>query len=190
MTTKPEIRAEARRRLRELDPALRAAAQAEIARRVWTVPEVAGAGTLLLFADLPEEVSTDAVAAEALRRGLTLLYPRTRPELRTMTLHRVESPGDLVVGNYGIREPNVACCPEVDPARVDAVLVPGLAWDRRGGRLGRGAGYYDRLFGHAAWRGFRCGIFFSFQEVEAIPAAPWDVPLQAVVTDREVWRGD
>jgi len=78
----------------------------------------------------------------------------------------------------------------VDPAEIEAVLVPGLAWDRRGGRLGRGAGYYDRLFAHEAWRGFRCGVFFGFQEVPAVPTEPWDVPLHAVVTDREVWRGD
>ena len=83
-----------------------------------------------------------------------------------MTLHRVASIDHLRTGSYGIREPEVERCPEVAEASIDAALVPGLAWDRRGSRLGRGAGYYDRLFGNAAWRGFRCGIFFSFQEME------------------------
>lgn len=188
MTAKPEIRAQARRLLRALPPDERAAANAEIARRVWSVPEVAAARTLLLFADLPEEVSTDAVAAEALRRGVTLAYPRVQPETREMTLHHVTSLDQLTPASYGIREPDVERAPLVSPFDVDAVLVPGLAWDRSGGRLGRGAGYYDRLFAHEAWRGFRCGIFFAFQEVEMIPVEPWDVPLQAVVTEREVWR--
>ena len=181
MTTKQEIRAEARFRLRSLPNEERAVAEEEIARRVWTVPEVAAARTLLLFADLPEEVSTDAIA---------IVYPRVQPETRTMTLHRVTVADQLAPASYGIREPDPARTTLVDPAENEAVLVPGLAWDRRGGRLGRGAGYYDRLFAHEAWRGFRCGVFFAFQEVSAVPAEPWDVPLHAVVTDREVWRGD
>jgi 5-formyltetrahydrofolate cyclo-ligase len=186
--TKAELRAEARRRLRALGADARAAAEAEIGRRVWSLPEVAGARTLLLFADLPEEVPTDAIAAEALRRGLAVVYPRTIPETRGMTLHRVASLAHLRTGSYGIREPDAARCPAVAEASIDAALVPGLAWDRGGNRLGRGAGYYDRLFGNAAWRGFRCGIFFALQELDAIPADPWDLPLDAVVTDREVWR--
>jgi 5-formyltetrahydrofolate cyclo-ligase len=153
------------------------------------VPELAEAGTLLLFADLPEEVGTDRMAAHALERGATLVYPRTLPGSRAMTLHRVAALDELRTGQYGIREPDVERCPPVPLASVDAALVPGLAWDRRGARLGRGAGYYDRLFAHPAWRAFRCGIFFAFQEMDAIPAEPWDVPLQAVVTDAEVWRG-
>jgi 5-formyltetrahydrofolate cyclo-ligase len=186
--TKPELRAEARRRLRALSVEAKASAEAEITQRVWSVPEVAAARTILLFADLPEEVSTDAVAAEALLRGHIVVYPRTVPETRGMTLHQVASLEHLRTGSYGIREPDVERCPEVPEASIDAALVPGLAWDRTGGRLGRGAGYYDRLFANAAWRGFRCGIFFSLQEVDAIPREPWDLPLDAVVTEREVWR--
>jgi 5-formyltetrahydrofolate cyclo-ligase len=66
--------------------------------------------------------------------------------------------------------------------------VPGLAWDRAGRRLGRGAGYYDRLFADPAWRGFRCGLFFAAAEAPALPADPWDRPLDAVVTGREIVR--
>jgi 5-formyltetrahydrofolate cyclo-ligase len=187
--TKQELRAEARRRLRALDAAVRREAEAEIARRVWTVPPVAAARTLLLFADLPEEVHTDTIAAEARRRGIAVVYPLTLPGTREMTLHRVDHPADLRTGNYGIREPDPERSPTVDPAEVDAALVPGLAWDRAGNRLGRGAGYYDRMFARPSWRGFRCGIFFSGQEADAVPCEPWDLPLEAVVTEREVWRG-
>ena len=186
--TKAELRAEARRRLRALTEPEREVAEAALAARVWPVPEIAGERTLLLFADLPEEVTTDAIAAEALRRRVTVVYPRTVPEARTMTLHRVASLDHLLTGNYGIREPDPARCPTIPEAEVDAALVPGLAWDRAGNRLGRGAGYYDRLFGAPEWRGFRCGIFFSFQEMYHIPTDAWDLPLDAVVTDREMWR--
>jgi 5-formyltetrahydrofolate cyclo-ligase len=186
--SKLALRTAARRGLRALAPAARAAAEAQIARRVWTVPEVQAARTLLLFADLPEEVHTDTIAAEALRRGLSLVYPRTQPETRTMTLHRVTSLADLRTGSYGIREPAPEVCAEVGVAEVDVALVPGLAWDRAGNRLGRGAGYYDRMFARPDWRGFRCGIFFAFQQVDSVPAEAWDLPLDAVVTEAEVWR--
>lgn len=184
--SKHEQRREARARLRSLRADERARAGHEIARLVWTVPEVARARTLLLYAALPEEVPTDAIAAEAWRRGIVVSYPRCLPETRAMTLHWVERADQLrVEGSYGIRAP-AESCPLVSLGEVDAALVPGLAWDRRGQRLGRGAGYYDRLFAREAWRGFRCGVFFSAQEVGSIDADPWDAPLHAVVTEAGV----
>jgi 5-formyltetrahydrofolate cyclo-ligase len=182
--TKDELRREARRRLRDLLPSQREAAETEIARLVWTVPEVADARTLLLFAHLPDEVSTDAIALEALTRGMHVVFPRVIPGTRSMDLHAVSEPSSLRIGAYGIREPDPERSARVPAEMVDAVLVPGLAWDWRGGRLGRGAGYYDRLFALPQWRGFRCGVFFAAQEFPRVPTDPWDVPLQAVVTEK------
>ncbi|MBW3572976.1 MAG: 5-formyltetrahydrofolate cyclo-ligase [Gemmatimonadetes bacterium] len=185
--SKDALRAEARAVLRALPPAERGAAEARIARRVWEVPEVAGARTLLVYASLPEEVGTDAIAAEARRRGITLLYPRCLPQGR-MALHAVDAPGALRQGRFGIREPDADACPARGVRDVDAALIPGLAWDRAGHRLGRGAGYYDRLLAHPDWRGFRCGLFFAAQETPSVPHEPWDVRLDAVVTESEVIR--
>jgi 5-formyltetrahydrofolate cyclo-ligase len=186
--TKDDVRREARRRMRDLLPSERAAAETEIARLVWTVPEVAAARTLLLYAHLPDEVSTDAIALEALTRGVHVVFPRVLPDTRALDLHTVAEPSSLRIGAYGIREPDPERCARVPIEAVDAVLVPGLAWDRRGGRLGRGAGYYDRLFTLPEWRGFRCGVFYSTQEVPSVPTDPWDVPLQAVVTEGGIVR--
>lgn len=186
--SKQEERARARARLRALTPAERARAGEEIARRVWTVPEVAAARVLLLYASLPDEVPTDAIAEEARRRGVVVTYPRCLPATREMALHRVGHGRDLRdSGSYGIREPDPACVP-VDVSEIEAALLPGLAWDRRGTRLGRGAGYYDRLLSHPRWNGFRCGLFFAAQQSPSLPADPWDAPLDAVVTEREVVR--
>lgn len=185
--SKDALRAAARARLRALVDEARAAAEAEIARRVWTVPEIAGARTLMVYASLPEEVATDAIADEARRRGIVLVYPRCLAD-RTMTLHAVDRADALRPGRYGIREPDADACPVRDVADVDAALIPGLAWDRAGHRLGRGAGYYDRLLADPRWRGFRCGLFFAAQEAPAVPHDAWDVPLHAIVTDQEVVR--
>ena len=129
-----------------------------------------------------------AIAAEARQRGLDVTYPRCARSGPAMTLHDVEKPDQLKAGGrYGLREP-VAGCRAVTLQEVDVVLLPGLGWDRFGGRLGRGAGFYDRLLAEPGWGGFRCGLFFAAQEFPRIPVDPWDVPLHAVVTEEEVWR--
>jgi 5-formyltetrahydrofolate cyclo-ligase len=186
---KDALRRDAVRHLRALPSDVRARASAAVAARVWTLPEVAGARTLLLFASTDEEPDTDAIAAEAARRGIRIAYPRSLAE-RRLALHAVASPDALRRGRYGIREPDERICKVVEVDRVDAALIPGLAWDRDGRRLGRGAGYYDRLLGAPEWRAFRCGIFFADQEVPVVPAEAWDVPLHAVVTEREVMRAN
>ncbi|HEV3051244.1 MAG TPA: 5-formyltetrahydrofolate cyclo-ligase [Longimicrobium sp.] len=185
--SKDALRAEARAFLRALPPAERAAAQARIEARVWEVPEVAAARTLLIYASLPEEVATDGIADEARRRGITLVYPRCLPG-GVMTLHAVDSADALRPGRFGIREPDADACPVRQPGEIDAALIPGLAWDRGGHRLGRGAGYYDRLLAHADWRGFRCGLFFAAQKTPSVPHEPWDIRLDAIVTEQEVVR--
>jgi 5-formyltetrahydrofolate cyclo-ligase len=186
--SKGTVRADARARLRALSPEARAAAGERIAERVWTIPEISSARAILLYASLPEEVPTDAIGREALRRGITVTYPRCLPETRLMTLHVLKELEQLrEAGSYGIREPHLAC-PVLALRDVDAILVPGLAWDRKGGRLGRGAGYYDRLFADPDCRAFRCGLFFAAQEIDALPLDPWDVPIDAIVTETGIFN--
>lgn len=185
--TKSELRRLAREQVRALSPGARARAGDRIAERVWRLPEVADASVILLYASMPTEVPTDAIASEARRRGIVVTYPRCLPETREMVLQRVLDPSDLREGgSYGLREP-VAECPLVNLEEIHVALVPGLAWDRTGGRLGRGAGYYDRLFARPEWRGFRCGLFFAAQEVSRVPMQAWDAPLHAVVTEDSIW---
>lgn len=186
--TKDELRTEARARLRSLSPGERARASREIAERVLSMPEIADARVLLLYASLLTEVATDEIAAAARARGAVVTYPRCLAETREMVIHQVDELDALREGgSYGIREPALEC-PIVRLEEIDAALVPGLAWDRTGGRLGRGAGYYDRLFERRAWRGARIGLFFAHQEVPAVPVDPWDARLHAIVTENETWR--
>ncbi len=188
MTAKQVARAEARRRLTALTAAEREGAAGAIAESLWRVPEIAAGRLLLLYASTDQEVPTDAIALEARARGIETSYPRCLPESREMALHLLSSPDRLVAGGrYGIREPTAACRP-VAIHSVDVALLPGLGWNRRGHRLGRGAGYYDRLLGRPEWRGVRVGIFFAVQEFPDLPADDWDVPLDIIVTEREIIR--
>lgn len=187
MKSKAEVRSEARARLAAISEKDRARHGAEIARRVWTVPEIAEARTLLLYASVAAEVPTDAIAEQAFHRGIEVVYPRCLVSTRAMTLHRVASVDRLVTGSYGIREPGDDC-PDVAVGDVDVVMMPGLGWDRQGNRLGRGAGYYDRLLAREEFRAFTCGIFFAGQEFVHLPIDEWDVPLHAIATEREIYR--
>jgi len=184
---KPALRAAAREVVSRVGAEERRAAAELIARAVWKLPEIAGAERLLVFAALPDEVPTMGIVERARRRGITAVYPRCLPGARELELRSVASDDLLQPGAHGILEPGTAC-PLVDPAEIDAALVPGLAWDRTGARLGRGAGYYDRLLAGGGWRGFRCGIFLAAQEATALPVDPWDVRLDAVVTESGIVR--
>lgn len=186
MTSKAEIREEARRRVAAISPELRNVLGRKIAEKVWMLPRVNDARVILLYASLPNEVPTDEIAAEARGRGIEVVYPRCLRESGEMSLHRVAGEHDLVSGGaFGIREP-AESCRLTDVEEIDLAFIPGLGWDRSGNRIGRGAGYYDRLLSRPAWRALRFGLFFAAQEFEQIPTDPWDRPLNSVITDDEV----
>jgi 5-formyltetrahydrofolate cyclo-ligase len=186
MSEKALLRAEARKRLRSLRLDDRVRRGAAIEASVWSVPEIRSARRILLYASMAEEVPTDAIAREARLRGIEAVYPRCAVDSVAMTLHLVEHEEALLTGGrFGVREP-APDCKDVDPESIDVAFLPGLGWDRRGHRLGRGAGYYDRLLAGPDWRGLRAGLFFSVQEFAAIPTDPWDIPLDIVITENGI----
>ncbi len=92
----------------------------------------------------------------------------------------------LLTGAYGILEPDPAA-PLLDPSIVDLILVPAVAIDRSGYRLGYGGGYYDRLRADPSWRKIpTIGILFEAAYVETLPIDPWDLPLDGVCTELEI----
>ena len=184
--TKEAMRARARRRLAALSEEHRRDASREIAERIWTVEEIASARVVFLYASMGSEVETDAIAVEALRRGITVAYPRCLTETRAMVLHGIGRPGELrTSGPFGIREPDIAS-PVVPVSAVEVAIVPGLGWDRRGGRLGKGQGYYDRFLLGRQWSGLACGLFYADLEFDSVPQTDLDARLDLIVTEREI----
>jgi 5-formyltetrahydrofolate cyclo-ligase len=90
----------------------------------------------------------------------------------------------IAPGRHGLREPVGGTV--IDPKDLGVVIVPGLAFDERGNRLGRGGGFYDRFL--ATTPAFRIGVCFEVQLASSVPAGPLDVPMDAVVTERRVIR--
>lgn len=96
-----------------------------------------------------------------------------------LTLHWVDGPASLVKGRFGILEPPDSA-PIADVRALDLILVPGVAFDHGGGRLGRGRGYYDRLL--AGTPAFKVGVCFDSQIVSKVPCEPHDIRMDAVIT--------
>ncbi|MHA7838159.1 MAG: 5-formyltetrahydrofolate cyclo-ligase [bacterium] len=137
-----------------------------------------------LYASLPGEVDSAPLFESARGSGRVTLLPRMRPgtQLEFVPIEGFEA---LRRGRYGVREPDEAVAARaLEPGAL--VLVPGLAFDRRGGRLGRGGGYYDRALarlGGGAERPLLVGVAFDFQRVERVPMSGHDVFVDAVVSE-------
>jgi 5-formyltetrahydrofolate cyclo-ligase len=138
------------------------------------------AQSILFYAPLAKELDLWPLLLEALAAGRTVALPRFSPESgRYIACSIKDTAKDLKPGKFGIREPTDAC-PEINLKRLDLALVPGVAFDMGGHRLGRGGGYYDRLL--AMFGGPACGVAFDRQIVERVPAGPHDVQLNCILT--------
>ncbi|MHB1262223.1 MAG: 5-formyltetrahydrofolate cyclo-ligase, partial [Thermoplasmatota archaeon] len=166
---KRRLRAEVLRRLAEVRPAQRALEEELVTAAMQDAPEWRAARTVMLYRNLPGEFSTVGMANGAWRTGKRVAMPRVAGP-GELVLHAVRAWTDLRPGAFGIHEP-LASLPTVEPADIDLAIVPGVAWTRDGGRLGRGGGYYDRLVPRLrlAW-----GVGFDLQMMAAVPMEPHD----------------
>ena len=165
-----------------ISPERREAAAAAIFARIRELPEFAQAQTVYLYASVGAEVPTSRMIGYCLSHGKIVCLPRIDGE--HMSFRRITSPLDLHPGVMGIPEPGDKA-PEV--ASPGFMMVPGLAFDRNGNRLGYGGGYYDRyLAGRSDL--FTVGLAYGCQIVDTVPTEFNDVPLCAVATgDGEVF---
>jgi 5-formyltetrahydrofolate cyclo-ligase len=170
----------ARARLSREERAVRSRA---IADRAWSLPALCEARILATYAPLGTEVDALEIARRALPRGAEVVFPRAVPGQRRLEFARCD-PAALVPGPFGNVEPP-ADAPAVDPARIDCVVLPGLAFSEDGLRLGRGGGHYDATL-HAMPRAHRIGVAFEVQVVPAVPREPHDAFLDALVTEARV----
>lgn len=163
---------------------LSAAAQKHIlAETVWKEAKTVG-----VYIPVRRETGTHQLAENAWDEGKDVLVPCTPPSLDGVMYFLPCLKGQpLMVNRYGIPEP----APETRPAPSDSnwipevIIVPGVAFDRKGRRIGSGGGYYDRLFAKPSFKdAVRIGIGYSFQVVSRdLPMDKWDAPLHALATE-------
>jgi 5-formyltetrahydrofolate cyclo-ligase len=177
-----------RNRMRAVREALPGSAcearSSEITTRLLSLVELERASTVLVFASIRNEVRTQRCMHAAWAAGKHVALPRViEDELR---LYAVEAETELVEGAFGVPEPPVDA-PQVEPGDVGFALVPALAVDPRGYRIGYGGGYYDKLIPQLR-NACTCAVAYDFQLISEVPDLPHDVPVDLVVTDERVIR--
>jgi 5-formyltetrahydrofolate cyclo-ligase len=143
--------------------------------------------TVALYHAVRGEVGTETIRDAYLSAGAVLCYPAVVAKGTLAFFRHLE--GDAwEAGPYCIPEPPRHPAREVRPDAFDLVLVPGIAFDRRGRRLGHGHGYYDRFLADVPGRALRVGLGFSHQVVHEVPVDAWDIPVHMLVTEEGVMR--
>jgi 5-formyltetrahydrofolate cyclo-ligase len=182
---KRDVRARIRALRDAMPDADRAESGARAVRRALEVPELAEARTVMAFWSFGSEVPTAPLIAALHERRTRVVLPRIQDRELVPLVHTPDAP--TTATGFGAREP-LPGAGRVEPSEVEVVVTPGLAFDRRGIRVGYGGGFYDRFF-RVARGACRVGLAFSLQLLDdELPAGGGDIPMHLVVTEREVVR--
>jgi 5-formyltetrahydrofolate cyclo-ligase len=162
-----------------------------IVSKFLSLPAYQAAQTVMFYVDAGSEVRTRAMLPEALASGKRIVVPWCLVETNELALFHLEDPTELVEGAYKILEPasELRQQPEkqVAPKELDLVMVPGTAFDLRGGRMGQGKGYYDRLLAQVRPEAPLVALAFDCQIFPEIPVAAHDVFMDLIITEtREI----
>jgi 5-formyltetrahydrofolate cyclo-ligase len=182
--SKTELRAKIRTALEKISPAVRAVESIELCERLKA--QMPSAHTILFFAPLSDELDVWPLLELSLALGNHCALPFFDAEKKTYgakIIGRLAT--DIVTGKFGVREP-AASCAEILLNQFDLVLVPGLAFDLSGNRLGRGRGFYDRLLAEIS--GIKCGVAYDFQLLESIPTELHDAKVDFMLTPSRCLR--
>lgn len=162
-----------------------AAKSSEIVRRLTELREIRESSALMVFLSFGSEVVVDGLIEWGWEAGKRIVVPLCRPEGRVLTPCRIDSFAELETGHYGIREPKADCLRVVPSGEIDAVLVPAVAFDRRGYRVGYGGGYYDRFLPKVP-QAAKIGATFACQIVPEVPRDRFDVQVERIVTEEGI----
>ena len=166
-----------------MPPAVRTSASAAIVARIMARADYIAARGILVTLPFESEWDTTALVRAALAAGKTVAVPRVDKSARMLDLHGVaDLARDVVAGFRGIPEP-ARTRPKIAHDAIDFIVVPGVAFDSEGRRLGYGGGYYDRLLPLLLPIAARVAGAFDLQLVERVPTGPNDIAIDAVVTE-------
>lgn len=166
------------------------ASSGEALEMIRVLPEWKTANEVLIYWPIRGELDVRPLITELWQRDCTVLMPRCRPDAYgEMDIACAACEDELTPGPFSIMEPDAKICPPVDTCCPDLAIIPGVCFDRRGYRLGFGGGYYDRLLATDGMEiTLKIGLGYAFQLVEELPIQPWDMPVDIVCTEEELWR--
>ena len=147
-----------------------------VSREIWTQ-----SSTVLLYSALSGE--PDPITLTADGTSHRFVYPCI--EGSRLGLYRHTGRSRWSKGPFGVKEPDPETWEEVWPGEIDLAFIPGLAFDREGVRLGRGAGFYDRLMGHPDFRGVKIGLCWEWQLIPSVPREPHDILMDLIISEQK-----
>ncbi len=180
------LRKQIKQSLVEMSPRSAAAKSRAACEALLATNEYQRADVIMLFIPIPLEVDAEPLAHAAWDAGKTVLAPRVNWQPPNMIAREIRSMDELVPQRFSLREPVEG--EPFPPGKIDLVLVPALAYDNRGNRLGRGGGFYDRFLSHPDLHAVTCGLAFCEQVVSEVPVESNDLPVEMIVTDAGVVR--
>lgn len=181
--TKGQLRRVVLRQLKQQKEDVRYQQSEAIRRKVFRLTAFRRAKTVCCYVSLPYEVQTWRMIDAMLKHGKRVVVPMTKPGSKQLQLSELRDPhSELTRGAFGVWEPTPEAVRPVPVREVDLVLVPGLAFDRAGHRLGHGHGYFDRFLSRLRPAIPTMGLAYRFQLLDRLPISAYDHAVQAVLT--------
>lgn len=158
----------------------------KIIDNIYNSPYYKNAKTIMTFISFGDEVDTHDFIKESIEKGKIIVIPISIPETKELKLSHVKDFRELEVGYYDILTPKKEFIRLVDPNSVDLIIVPGVAFDREGYRIGYGGGYYDRFLSKISKEVPKISIAFDLQLVDKVPREDFDIPVDYIFTEKEI----
>jgi 5-formyltetrahydrofolate cyclo-ligase len=160
-----------------------------ISKRLFGIDEFKKSKVVFCFLSTFFEVQTEKIIRESLRLGKQVLVPLLDPEGENLQASRIPSMDiDFIIGKYGIKQPTLKRIDIVAFSNIDFVVVPGLAFDNIGNRIGYGAGFYDKFFKKISSGVTRVAVSYDFQLLNLVPHSDLDEPVHFLITETQALR--
>jgi 5-formyltetrahydrofolate cyclo-ligase len=180
---KKRLRKEILQRMNALSEEQYTTLSAKIVDSLYKQREWIEAKTIGITLSMEREVNTYAIIEKAWEEGKAIVVPKCNRETRTMTFRQITNFEQLETVYMNLREPDPSITEEVSAEEIDLLLVPGVAFTRKGERVGYGGGYYDRYL--VNYKEKALSLVFDFQIVSHIPVEPFDKTVQKIITEKE-----
>jgi 5-formyltetrahydrofolate cyclo-ligase len=180
---KKKIRKSTLIRLRSMDQAERKTRSHKIKRRLFKDRSFKRAESIMFYVSKSYEVDTSQMIEEALRSGKKVIIPMTDTQKKRLIPTQITDPKtQLAKGAFGVYEPKRKYLKPVDVKDIDMVVVPGIAFDKKGNRIGHGKGYFDRFLQSLPKKTPTIGLAFRCQLIERIKTLAWDISVTKLIT--------
>ncbi|MDE2423610.1 MAG: 5-formyltetrahydrofolate cyclo-ligase [Betaproteobacteria bacterium] len=171
----------------QLNPQERRVSELRILEQFERLDLITPYNTFLVYSSFGHEINTWPIIDYLYQHNKTVVFPKVNLTHKALALFVVKHKGFLTTGLWDILEPNEDVCDLISIKDIDFILVPGLAYDKEGYRIGYGGGYYDKLLGQQDCNAYTLSIAFDIQRVERIPFEPFDRPIHSLITEKKIY---